>query len=421
VVWSKHSIQSEWVLEEASRGKARNVLLPIRIDAIESPFGFGMRQAGDFTGWNGKGDHPAFIELAAQIYGLLGRGSQPPPPTSPPKFWLGAVLVAAVAVAGGGVYWQQKGGFAGEEDAAATVQPDAPVAEPKVVPAPIVIPPVPAPPKQPEPKSLPSEPEMIDILAKDSKPVSFTMGCKEGRDDVEGGCDSDEKPAHKVTLTKPYKLAKTEVTVSQFRAFVEATGYKTTAEEKGSCWSWADGWKEVKGNSWRKLGFEQGEDHPVACVSWDDAQAYVDWLKKETQNPYRLPTEAEWEYAARGGKESAYPWGQSIGKNNANCSGDLCGDKFEYTSPVDSFAANPFGLKDMHGNVWEWVSDWYGGYAAQPQQDPKGSSSGIFRVLRGGAWSSRGGSCVLLTATATRRATVTTPLASVPPKVSELK
>lgn len=395
VVWSKHSIQSEWVLEEASRGKARNVLLPIRIDAIEPPFGFGMRQAGDFTGWNGKGDHPAFIELAAQIYGLLGRGSQPLPP--PPKSRMGVVLagVTAVAVTSGGIYLQQTGYFAGE-NAAAIAQPVAPVAESKVVPAPVVTPPAPelpaTPPKQPEPKTLPSEPEMVDIIAEGSKPVSFTMGCKEGRDDVEGDCDSDEKPAHKVTLTKPYKLAKTEVTVAQFRAFVEATGYKTTAEEKGSCWSWADGWKEVKGNSWLKLGFEQGEDHPVACVSWDDAQAYVDWLKKETQNPYRLPTEAEWEYAARGGKEGAYPWGQSIGKNNANCSGDLCGDKFEYTSPVDSFAANPFGLKDMHGNVWEWVSDWKGDYAAEPQQDPKGSSSGASRVLRGGSWGSIPGS-----------------------------
>ncbi len=396
VVWSKHSIQSEWVLEEASRGKSRNVLLPIRIDAIEPPFGFGMRQAGDFTGWNGKGDHPAFIELAAQIYGLLGRGTQPPPP--PPKSRMGVVLagVAAVAVAGTGVYWQQTGGFTGE-DAAAIAQPVAPVAKPPVVspsvatpptPTPAVVPPV-IPPQPPEPKTLPSEPEMVDIIPEGSKPVSFTMGCEEGRDDVEGGCVSDEKPAHQVTLTKPYKLAKTEVTVAQFRDFVKATDYKTTAEQKGSCWSLnAKGsWEDVKGNSWRKLGFKQDDDHPVACVSWDDAQAYVKWLSKETGKSYRLPTEAEWEYAARSGKEGAYPWGRSIGKNNANCSGDLCGDKFEYTSPVGSFAANSFGLKDMHGNVWEWVSDWSGDYAANPQQDPEGASSGANRVLRGGSWS----------------------------------
>ncbi|MDQ5767317.1 TIR domain-containing protein [Thiothrix subterranea] len=136
VVWSKHSIHSEWVLEEASRGKARDVLLPIRIDAIEPPFGFGMRQAGDFTGWNGKGDHPAFIELAAQIYGLLGRGSQPLPP--PPKSRQGVVLagVTAVAVAGGGIYLQQNGYFTGE-NGAAIEQSVASVAELKVVPAPV--------------------------------------------------------------------------------------------------------------------------------------------------------------------------------------------------------------------------------------------------------------------------------------------
>jgi hypothetical protein len=109
VVWSKSSIDSEWVLEEASRGKSRNVLLPIRIDAIEPPFGFGMRQAGDFTDWNGKGDHRAFIELAAQIYGLLGRGVQPPPPPPPPKLpWL-PILFISVAALGGGYYWQHAG------------------------------------------------------------------------------------------------------------------------------------------------------------------------------------------------------------------------------------------------------------------------------------------------------------------------
>jgi Uncharacterized conserved protein len=270
-----------------------------------------------------------------------------------------------------------------QQPAAVTSKPIASVTPPATAPA--VAPPVTSS-KKSEPKKLPFEPEMVEIPTGE-----FTMGCDGKRDDVEGGCSDDEKPAHKVKIST-FKLAKTEVTVAQFRAFVDATGYKTTAEEKGSCWSLdAKGsWSDVKGNSWRKLGFKQDDDHPVACVNWDDAQAYVDWLKKETQQPYRLPTEAEWEYAARGGKEGAYPWEQSIGKNNANCLGDLCGDKFEYTSPVGSFAENPFGLKDMHGNVWEWVSDWKGAYAAEPQQDPKGASSGTHRVLRGGSWDSDG-------------------------------
>lgn len=99
-------------LEEAGKGKSRNVLLPIRIDAVEPPFGFGMRQAGDFTGWNGKGDHPAFIELAAQIYGLLGRGMQPPPQPPPKKFpWLPVLFLSTGVLGEGGYYWQVSGKF----------------------------------------------------------------------------------------------------------------------------------------------------------------------------------------------------------------------------------------------------------------------------------------------------------------------
>lgn len=407
VVWSENSIESEWVLEEANIGKQREVLLPIRIDEVILPVGFTMRQTGNFVGWVGDLQHSEFIRLVEKIAELLAshqdleqaarkqregvvaeeaasriaevKQAQPllDSPTldgvSPPfwkkhSFQLGSVAVAVVAAV---VYMQQLASVPPPAEPAVSAQ----AAVSRV--------------KPPEPEALPFEPEMIDILAAGSKPVSFTMGCKQGRDDVEGGCDGNEKPEHKVTLTQPYKLAKTEVTVAQFRAFVEAKGYKTTAEKQGSCWSLdAKGdWDEVKGNSWRKLGFKQGDDHPVACVSWEDANAYVAWLSKETEKSYRLPTEAEWEYAARGGQEGAYPWGQSIGKNNANCSGDLCGDKFEYTSPVGSFAANPFGLHDMHGNVWEWVSDRYGAYAAEPQQDPQGADKGASRVLRGGSWS----------------------------------
>ena len=368
VVWSKHSIHSEWVLEEASRGKARNVLLPIRIDAIEPPFGFGMRQAGDFTGWNGKGDHPAFIELAAQIYGLLGRGSQPLPP--PPKSRMGVVLagVTAVAVTSAGIYLQQNGYFTGE-NAAAIAQPVEPVADSKVVPAPVVTPPVPelpaTPPKQPEPKTLPFEPEMLTIPAGE-----FTMGCDGKRDDVEGGCYGDEKPAHKVKISG-FKLAKTEVTFDQWDACEKAKACPHAEDE---------GWG--RGN------------RPVINVSWDDVtQKYLPWLNKETGKAYRLPTEAEWEYAARGGTDTAYPWGNKASHEFANygkdeCCGGLASgkDKWVNTSPVGSFAANSYGLHDMHGNVWEWVSDWHGGYAAEPQQDPKGPSSGAARVLRGGSW-----------------------------------
>lgn len=110
VVWSKQSVQSEWVLEEASKGKARNVLLPIRIDGVEPPFGFALRQTGDFTRWNGKPDHPAFIELAAQVYSLLGVGGNRPPPLPPPKSHAGLWVTGLVAVSavGGYVYTQRQ-------------------------------------------------------------------------------------------------------------------------------------------------------------------------------------------------------------------------------------------------------------------------------------------------------------------------
>ncbi|OQX12334.1 MAG: hypothetical protein BWK73_15255 [Thiothrix lacustris] len=366
VVWSKHSIQSEWVLEEASRGKSRNVLLPIRIDAIEPPFGFGMRQAGDFTGWNGKGDHPAFIELAAQIYGLLGRGSQPPPP--PPKSRMGVVLAGMAAVAvGAGVYWQQNDGVGGK-DSTAIARLVAPVAEPPIVSSPVATPPTPAsavvlpatPPQPPEPKTLPFEPEMVAILA-----GKFTMGCDGKRDDVEGGCSDDEKPAHQVTL-KAFQMGKYEVTFDQWDACEKAKACPH-AEDQG----WGRG------------------NRPVINVSWDDiTQKYIPWLNQETGKTYRLPTEAEWEYAARGGTDTAYPWGNAIGKGNANCDNSSCGDKFEYTAPVGSFAANGYGLNDMNGNVWEWLQDsWHGDYKGAPVDGSAWESGGsASRVLRGGSW-----------------------------------
>jgi hypothetical protein len=262
VVWSKSSVDSEWVLEEASKGKSRNVLLPIRIDAIEPPFGFGMRQAGDFTGWNGKGDHPAFIELAAQIYGLLGRGSQPPPllpPKSRAGLWVAGAGLAAMSAVGGYVYNKSPKQVEPQPEPMAVLEPIAPKPAPiaPAEPTSIPIPAVSVATKQP------FEPDMVDIPA-----GTFTMGCDGKRDDVEGGCSDDEKPAHKVTL-KAFKMATTEVTVAQFRQFVDETDYKTTAETEGSCWSLDEkgSWADVKGNSWRKLGFEQTDNDPVACVT----------------------------------------------------------------------------------------------------------------------------------------------------------
>ena len=278
--------------------------------------------------------------------------------------------VAAVAVAGGGVYWQQTGGFTGED--AAPAQSVAPVAEPKVVPAPIAKQPV----TELKPIRLKYEPEMVSIPA-----GTFTMGCVESRDVVDGmedKCYDYEKPAHEVTLNA-FQVGKYEVTFDQWDACEQAK-VCPHAEDKG----WGRG------------------NRPVINVSWDDiTQKYIPWLNKETGKTYRLPTEAEWEYAARGGADTAYPWGNAIGKGNVNCDNVSCGDKFEYTAPVGSFAANGYGLSDMHGNVLEWCQDWYGDYSSSSVSNPKGVASGPLRVLRGGSWNydaqgvrsaSRGGS-----------------------------
>ncbi len=185
---------------------------------------------------------------------------------------------------------------------------------------------------------------------------SFMMGSpasEEGRSD-------DEGPVHRVMISHPFAVGKYEVTREEFGRFVSATGRSMG----NSCYTFEDGkWQKRSGRSWQNPGYRQTGRDPVACVTWEDAQAYVRWLSGETGKQYRLLSEAEWEYAARAGMTTAHSWGDSIGRNRANCRKE-CGDNYDYTAPVGSFAANGFGLHDMHGNVWERVEDcWHGSYA----------------------------------------------------------
>ncbi len=220
---------------------------------------------------------------------------------------------------------------------------------------------------------------------------------------------ADEKPDHKVTISEALHMGKHEVTVGQFRKFVEAAGYKTDAE-KGTAFKGAVVFAEGKlriaeDASWRNPYFKQADDHPVVCVSWNDARAFVDWLNatdkaKPAGATYRLPTEAEWEYACRGGTSTWYQWGDDPDKGKGWCNaGDLTArkafpqfpvfnwdDGFFYPAPVGSFKANAFGLHDMHGNAWEWCEDWYGSYQGGDQTDPSGAASSVARVVRGGSW-----------------------------------
>ena len=203
-------------------------------------------------------------------------------------------------------------------------------------------------------------------------PGRFVMGTdKEGR---------AEGPGHAVKLTRGFWLGATDVTVAQFRRFVVATGYVTQAErEGGASLATMLGLTKKADANWRNPHFPQNDNHPVVCVSWKDAQAYLQWLNQGTGGGYRLPTEAEWEYACRGDGGPEAPGAPDAIAWHEDNSGAA-------THPVAKKEANAFGLFDMLGNVSQWCQDWYGEYAASGSTDPQGPATGTRRVLRGAAW-----------------------------------
>lgn len=189
----------------------------------------------------------------------------------------------------------------------------------------------------------------------------FEMGDLNGSD-IEG----DEKPVHWVSLAKRFAVSQTEITFDQYDRFAKNTN-RTLPSDNG----WGRG------------------SRPAINVTWEDAKAYTKWLSEQTGKNYRLLSEAEWEYSARAGTQSRYPWGNQPGRGNANCYG--CGSKWDNkkTAPVASFAPNEYGLFDMNGNVWEWVEDcWHDRYSGAPEDGSAWVNSGECggRVLRGGGW-----------------------------------
>jgi formylglycine-generating enzyme required for sulfatase activity len=265
-----------------------------------------------------------------------------------------------------------------------------------------------------------------------------------GSPDSDHDANADEKPQHLVRIIKPVFLGKYEVTVGQFRQFIEATGYKTEGEQNGQGSTGLDlgtGKVETKPEyNWRywlredaqhPSGFQQTDEHPAVCVSWNDAQEFCKWLREKEGTEYRLPTEAEWEYACRAGTTSRFYNGddEDMLQEVANIADASLqehwvwrtpdppfpegmhlppyakpwNDGYPFTAVVGRFKPNAFGLYDMLGNVGEWCSDWYDPdyYKQSPRDDPQGPSSGplidisdrlpgapprTLRVIRGGVW-----------------------------------
>ncbi len=255
-------------------------------------------------------------------------------------------------------------------------------------------------PSQPVPRpgqvfrDCPECPEMVVIPA-----GSFDMGSPRYDPERSGR----EGPQHRVNVPA-FALAKTELTRGQYAAFVQATGYRGG--------SWCVSHEEGKNNqrrdrSWRMTGYAQEDNHPVACIGREDALAYLEWLSKQTGRQYRLPSEAEWEYAARAGTDKSRYWGESpdqaceyanVGDQTTQnqVSGGIkaahnCSDGYAYTAPVGSFKPNAFGLYDMIGNVQEWVEDcWHDDYSGAPNDGSawiKDKCS--FELVRGGSWIDR--------------------------------
>lgn len=224
---------------------------------------------------------------------------------------------------------------------------------------------------------------------------SFIMGCTSEQGN---NCNDHEKPTRQITLSD-FSIGKTEVTVAQFMAFIFDSGYQTDAEIRG--WSYIGTDKDfiIQNNiNWRHnplgaIRHSNEFNHPVVHVSWKDASAYCEWLSQKTGKKFRLPTEAEWEYAARGGQESRIQFLYS-GSDELNDAGWYTRNSInEGTQPVALKKPNTLGLYDMSGNVWEWCADWYAEYSVGNQINPQGPSEGRSKIFRGGSWNSSADKC----------------------------
>lgn len=380
VFWSQASVTSRFVLEEAQEGLDPARLIPILLDEVKLPLGFRSIQTADFSEWDGTQDAPVFRKLVDDLAALIGpppaekKQSIPEPghmPATPPPATIEPTSTAdekveAVSMAAGQAEEEQEG-QSGEKAKGQGWQLPQPLRKFWVIVAGIGAPAAligslwfvqgTAPPEEEVPlaTSLETSTAGKGGLAYLKIPAGeFQMGCVDSDTD----CDPDEDP-HPVTISNAFWMSRTEVTVNAYRRFANEgrEGDMPDAPDFDSEWS--------KGN------------HPIVNVAWPDAVDYCEW-----DGDGRLPTEAEWEYAARGGRRGLkYPNGNDLAERDAHYDA-------EGTAPVGEFPPNRFGLHDMAGNVWEWVADRYSEdyYKNSPGKDPQGPDMGDYRVLRGGSW-----------------------------------
>lgn len=296
VGWSRLAKKSDWVLGEATIGRERRILLPLKFETVEPPIAFRSLHTENFSDWRGEEASSEFQALCKSVRRLLGEPAQYSAPASTVKAFENS-------------------------------------------PAPI------------DANRRSFEPEMIVIPA-----GSFAMG---------GNQRQKGKPLHTVTFAKPFKLGKYPVMFSEYDVFAEQTG-RAKPDDRG----WGRGRR------------------PVVNVSWQDAVAYAAWLREATGQSYRLPSEAEWEYACRAGIHGEFFWGDDAGLADHYAWFDQnAGDT---TQEVGLKPANPFGLHDMAGNVREWLQDgWHKDYQGAPNDGSVWLDGGGWHVLRGGSWSDR--------------------------------
>ncbi len=444
VAWSRTSVESDWVLAEADEGRKRKVLVPALLEPAEIPLAFRSLQAADLAGWSGDPAHTEARKLLAKVAALLDmpegrseRGKPPAPPKPPPRGWralarragfgaLAAAILAAAVFFGHQWYVQHRFESAletvrrqiqwAEQDIGAGNRGEArkkldaaqgnldrlnaqrpgawQIAELQRIYAQTRrrLYGLELSPKLKLDQDCPECPQMVEIPL-----APFEMGSPEG--DTESY--PAERPRHRVAIARPFAIGRFEVTVREFALFAEAARYEPARECRA--YVHPDRWERDVNANWKWPQYAQAPDHPVACVSWHDARAYAAWLSRKTGKVYRLPTEAEWEYAVRAGKsDQSRPWGDNPAEacDHANVAdksarvpwkGHGCDDKAVFTAPVGNYPPNRFGLHDMIGNVWEWVQDCFAeSYAGAPADGSAVEHEGCkFRVIRGGAWLSQ--------------------------------